>query len=488
MSRRNTGVYVSLLGLASAVACGVSDRNVQVVNPGGGAAGRSVGDAGSSGSDNASGAAGEGGSRTAPAAGDAGAGGEGGASCSASTCSGTCSPTGECQLVTVSFSGHVQHYEILEASYQSGVTVAAANIATTPPLESEPSGVDGTYSLTDVPRGAFLDLEMTWNQTVPNLDTLPAPLQKTVLAADSLGTDAVRTLDAQVVSFNWLAQVAVDCGIFPTLNDAIFESTGQFINPFWITRSTLLGNVRDASGAAQAGIKASDIEIVLTSTTGSQSNKDGDVTDTDAHPTKVCFLKAGPGGTTLIGGTGTATDSTGRFVMFRIRNDKKTGFGVAQVRVTGHAEQGLTFRSSGETATVQIGNGASIAPPPALTGSFKTDVYPIFSKFACVGCHSPGNPGFENSQPRGPMMLKADYSGSVDAVYAVVTATNGGDCSAPDKLERVCTNDPTNSLLAHMPFAEAPPTPEDHETTYFSSTADPYYQAIFQWIKGGAKP
>ncbi len=480
MAKRNTGVYVSLLGLASAVACGVSDRNVQV-GSGGDAGAQNVGEAGSSG------AAGEGGAKTAPG-GDAGAGGEGGASCSPSTCSGTCSPTGECELVTVSFTGHIQHYEILEQSYQPGVTVTAANIATKTPLQSAPSGTDGTYSLTDVPRGAFLDLEMLWGQAVPNLNTLPAPLQKTVLAADSLGTDATRTLDPQVVSFNWLAQVAVDCGIFPTLKDAVFESTGMYINPFWITRSTLLGNVRDASGAGQAGIKASDIEVVLTSTTGNQSNTDADATDTDAHPTKVCFLKSGPGGTTLIGGTGTTTDSTGRFVMFRVRNDKKTGFGVAQIRVTGHAEQGLTFRSSGEIATVQLGNGPSIAPPPALTGSFKTDVYPIFQKFACVGCHSPGNPGYEDSQARGPLHLKADYSGSVDAVYAVVTATDGGDCSAPDKLERVCTNDPTNSLLAHMPFAEAPPTIEDHETTYFSSTADPNYQAIFQWIKGGAKP
>ena len=137
--------------------------------------------------------------------------------------------------------------------------------------------------------------------------------------------------------------------------------------------------------------------------------------------------------------------------------------------------------------------GASCFPstcsaPPVVTRSFKTDVYPLFSKFACIGCHSPGNPGYQDSQARGPSQLKADFSGDADAAFAVVMATDGGDCSAPDKLERVCTNDPTNSLLAHMPFAEAPPTIEDHETTYFSSTADPNYQAIFQWIKGGAKP
>jgi hypothetical protein len=261
-------------------------------------------------------------------------------------------------------------------------------------------------------------------------------------------------------------------------------------------RTTVLVEVRDAQGKPMSGIKAADIELVLGATPPAlQSNTHLSALDVDPFPARVCFLQAASGGAVLKGGTATATDQTGRFIMFRVQNEKHTGNGAGEVRIKNLAAKPFSFRSSGQIAVVQMGAGDGFTPQPPKDRNFELDIYPIFRKYACRGCHSPAttttdgglaHPGYELSKERGPQKLKADYSGTPDEVYGVLMATNGGDCSAPDKLERVCTGAPEQSLLAHKPFAE-PPGQEDHETTLFYSADDPDYRAIVEWIGQGAK-
>ena len=54
---------------------------------------------------------------------------------------------------------------------------------------------------------------------------------------------------------------------------------------------------------------------------------------TTADATRLCFLQADPTGKFVVGGSATETDSTGRFVVFRLKNEEGYGFGIAEVRV-----------------------------------------------------------------------------------------------------------------------------------------------------------
>src|SRR5262249_50288669 len=101
----------------------------------------------------------------------------------------------------------------------------------------------------------------------------------------------------------------------------------------------------------------------------------------------------------------------------------------------------------------------------------------------------PDGAGYKDSDARGPDMVKADFSGTPDEVYAILTAANDDDCSDPLTPERICLKAPKASLLAKRPLRE-PPGPgvvQDHPTTAFDTEDDATYQTIVRWIEQGAQ-
>jgi hypothetical protein len=118
----------------------------------------------------------------------------------------------------------------------------------------------------------------------------------------------------------------------------------------------------------------------------------------------------------------------------------------------------------------------SPSPDPGMNGggtviSFSQDVVPIFSKRLCIQCHTGDGPG----KDEGGLAL----DGSISRIYRELTVA----ISPNFDTTRVDLNDPEKSLLLTMPGPEVDP----HPVVVFTSSADPDYQTILQWIRQGAK-
>ncbi|HEY5950270.1 MAG TPA: hypothetical protein VIV40_32475, partial [Kofleriaceae bacterium] len=117
-------------------------------------------------------------------------------------------------------------------------------------------------------------------------------------------------------------------------------------------------------------------------------------------------------------------------------------------------------------ATVVVTDGA----PPALPTnvSFANQVFPIFSKRGCVGCHSGNGPG----KDLGGLTL----DGSSNLVFKELTQENP---------LRAKTVNPETSLVLTMPSAETPS--DGHPNVTFTGPSDPDYIKILVWLREGAK-
>lgn len=387
-----------------------------------------------------------------------------------------CLQDGTCESPFVTMTGPSVQFP--SKNVVPGLSIKATNLL--PDQPSTTSDANGIYALGGLPPLSLVDLDLEWTgQTAPVF--LPLPLRTTRVSVRAEG-DAKHTKAATLtaVPFMWLAQVAVDCGIFPDLDAATGESEGG-VNPYWVQRSTVVLDWVDQ------GVKVSRDDVTVN--LGGLDNEHASPTDTDPQKTHLCFLNSS--------GSVTAdaqVTTPARAVMFRVRNPKGTGFGVAEARVTGFESRTVSLRSSGQIGVVTLGKGQPLGPQEPIQRTFEGDIVPLFKRYACIGCHSPPGadhpegtrPGYEKSKPRGPNQLRADFSGDADALYAVLTATDGGDCATPESSERVCVDAPEASLFAHKPFIE-PPGSEDHQMGYFASPHDPDYRAIVEWIQQGAQ-
>jgi hypothetical protein len=109
----------------------------------------------------------------------------------------------------------------------------------------------------------------------------------------------------------------------------------------------------------------------------------------------------------------------------------------------------------------------TFAPPTNV--SYLQQVFPIFARRGCVGCHAEGNgPGRE----QGGLTLNNDANN----VYRELTQ---------ERVGRVVIAAPDTSTLLTMPSRESPP--DRHPNVTFTSPLDPDYQLIRVWIAEGAK-
>ncbi len=286
-----------------------------------------------------------------------------------------------------------------------GATVSVTNLA--PPLFSPSTDGLGSYAIGNVP--AFTTLDVSTVYADPDSPVFVPPSLATTRSRYSVGEGPTETLDLDAVRFTWLAQTAFECGIFASVQDATGESTGS-INPYWLQRSTLVGTLKDEAGSPRSGIQKEDITVWL----GGFANSDGNPADSDAYPATLCFLDD-PGDGRLIGTSSTTSTSTGAFVMFRLRDDVfGVGFGEAEIDVAGFAPSTLNLITSGNIGVADVWEdpNAPVDAGAPIDVDFETDVYPIFTNYGCVGCHSAGGVGDVDLGG-----YPADFSGAPEEAY-----------------------------------------------------------------------
>ena len=364
----------------------------------------------------------------------------------------------------------------------NNVTVAITS--TKALLQSNATGLDGRYSIGSVPLGSLIDFNLTLPQVLPGTQTsIPLTLATSVTTA--IGNQTAATFDLPFVSYAWLANVAYQCGVYATASAAVM--TSGHVNFDFTQRTTVLGTLLDAAGHPVAGVSQGGIVVTqVANAMEPYPNTNDNPADTDhglaAH---VCFLDVDTGTGQYVGTTGTTSTATGRFVMFRVRNARGTGEGTARVSATGFSSQTVILDSSAYIGVVTLTAGMD-AVPTVQTRSFENDVYPLFTKYACIGCHSKGNDGYEMSTPRGPNGLHLDLSDTPTNVWTALTTGGYTGCDNAATPARVCPPSADASLLLKKPLAETGGTPPDHANSSFRTTDDPDYRIIHDWIMLGA--
>ncbi len=370
---------------------------------------------------------------------------------------------GECLLTEVEVAGTAVFHDQIAPSPAAGVTIVVTNIEAA--TMAGPTGADGAYSLTGIPPGTLLDLEIGLDQDEPVF--VPASMHtRTQIRVEN---DTPVPYDAPIVTYAHMAQVAFECGLFPTLEAAIGNGA---VNVYFAQRSTLFGRLVDDEGNGVATVSRAALQVDL----GGFVNIHDNLLDTNANPAHVCFLDEDVSGR-WVGTTDTASNDTGRFVMFRVRDPGGTGQGSATVRASGFDDAAVNLRSTGNIGVVDLRRNDDPIPR-----DFAIDVYPIFTTYACVGCHTAGGP---------PEAVRAGFAADWSlAPTQVWQNLVGPGTTCPDPLNpvRVCTDDPEISLLVTNPLFDIIGMEDVHPVDIFPSIDDPAMQVIIQWIEQGAQP
>ena len=367
---------------------------------------------------------------------------------------------------------------------QQALPLVTITLTSVDPPVTVTSGNDGSYTIPDLAPGTVLEFKLTVAQ--------PPPVSQTQLdtryIAGTTGTSDI-VLDLPVVQFRWLAQVSVDCGIFLTINEALFEPGGTTnVNPYFVRRSTIIGQVLDANGSP-ASLDRADISILI----GSFTNFNQNPADTDAFPATLCFLAPNTA-TGQFKGVTDPVSNTGRFVLFRARNDLGTGAGSGQVRIPGFPAGDINVASGTiGFSHMKVGEGESL---PARLRTFERDIYHFFrdANYRCAQlCHFPptdpndpdtGGLGWKNAPLReGPnaVFYRADWSASAQEVYDNLTKPFDTNCMLGGaNVARVCKAKPDESLLYRKPGGLA------MHGGIEPGTDDLFVKTILQWVTDGA--
>lgn len=373
----------------------------------------------------------------------------------------------------VTVSGNVIPVDSTTAAPKPNVRIALTSLPAAE-LVRVTSNASGAYTLPDLDVNTALELEMSFEQTNP---TVPSGVLVTRFLAGN--ASQTMTLDVPVVDYHWLAKVAFECGIFPSLAEATYQdvqnSTG--VNFYYISRSTVIVEVQNEDGTP-APVNRSDIVVSVDGYMNSHETPD----DTEFLPrAHVCFLE--PDSTGVFKGVDTDRGTSGRFVVFRVRDAGGTGAGFARVLLPGFPPGAVNLRSSGSVGYVRIRQGEGPEPLPSRPITFEQDIYPLFTELTCVACHRPGGPGYEMGMIRGG--FRADFSGTVDQVFEVLTAPPSEGCDTGAVQARVCTAKPEASLLYTKPRLETGSEPSDHKGIAFPEDTLAL-KLILEWIRNGA--
>jgi hypothetical protein len=361
-----------------------------------------------------------------------------------------------------------------------GVTVKLVSVD---PPQSVTTGADGSYSFSGLPPDTPLRFDVSVMQVNPD----PQGLDTQILAGNTTTMDAV--IDLPIVEYAWLAKVAFQCGIFPTLDAALYDPGTMNVNSYFKVRSTVVGEVLNADLSPATAFDRADVAVVLRSPASmvDYTNFQGNPDSMTAMGVTVCFLEP-DNGLGEFKGVNEDTATTGRFVMFRVRNDTGTGTGTGAVNIPSFPAGPLNV-SAGTIgfARMVVGVGDSL---PARKRGFARDVYHWFADKQCSAlCHKPGGLGFMKAPVRlGPdgTMYPADWSGLPSDVFDRLTKPVATGCEQgvdPDTRARVCLAAPKNSLLYLNPTGKG-----THEGTNDLTDDDPMIVNIVGWITDGALP
>lgn len=343
---------------------------------------------------------------------------------------------------TVTVSGRVVPAESLDASLAlADVTVRLTSLD---PSQEVITEAGGTYSFSGLQPGTPIAFNLSVPQTDPNVQGLLDTLYV-------VGTTGMKDLelDLPLVQYRWLAKVAFQCGIFKSLDEALFEPGTMNLNNYFLTRATIIGQVLEEDGNP-AKLDRRDISVVIDEFLNDNQNTSDDA----PRPATLCFLEPDE----LTGefrGVKASETTSGRFVMFRARNELGTGTGMGEVRIPGLPPGALNV-SSGSIGFVHIQLGDGM-PLPERPRTFERDVYHFFTDKTCnAECHRPPDGiGYVTAPERpGPdgLTYRADWSASVDEVFDNLTKPFDTDCALGDETAaRVCRAMPTASLLYRKP-------------------------------------
>ncbi len=378
--------------------------------------------------------------------------------------SGVCQSDGECLLEAVTVRGIVYDYSTIAREPVADATVQITNVLDAP--TAEPTMADGVYEFEGLVPGTLLDLQPLYDQNASFV--IPAALTSRI--STQVPNDQPHTVDVPVVPYEWMAQVAFECGLFPTLEEATGDGS---VNAYFIQRSTLFGQLVDSDGNGIETVTKAALRARL----GEWSNFQDNLLDLDTEPTEVCFLDADVDTGTYVGTDDDFSNDTGRFVMFRLRSNGGFGQGQLSVSASGFNEQYTTFSSSGNIGVVDM-----VRNDEPITRDFAIDVYPVFQTYGCVECHTAGGPpeavraGFE-----------ADWSLSPREVWELLVGP-GTECPDAGNPVRICTDNPEASLFVQRPLTDLPGMPDVHPVDIFTSIESPMVQIMLEWIEQGAQP
>lgn len=304
--------------------------------------------------------------------------------------------------------------------FQSDAEVTgAASITTTALVPLPRITVEGAaFTLDGVPENSVFQV----------LASVPTTHRATYSQLITVISDDVDGVQVKTVSEQFLGTLATGFGLTPSA-----------------AKGVLLLHLVDGAGAAKAGVTAGN--IVLANAQGATGPK---------------FLDANMMPAT----TATSTSASGWVVFFEVPPGVISLATAATATVTLDMASSAVAAGTVTIADVKVTDGA----PPALPTnvSFSQQVFPIFSKRGCVGCHSGNGPG----KDLGGLTL----DGSSNLVFKELTQENP---------LRAKTVNPETSLVLTMPSAETPS--DGHPNVTFTGPSDPDYIKILVWLREGAK-
>jgi hypothetical protein len=420
--------------------------------------------------------------------------------------SGVCVMTsGACQALNVDLQGRVLRFETVAETPVEGASLEIDNLNPVVMFDNTPAS--GEYNLDQIPAGSLVHIDVDVDEGWVG-DTSPA--FRTVHELD-VGLISPLDRDLELVSYQWLAQVALDCGAYdfganPTIWDVLCNDggdgvaepgcsgPGEGVGTFFLTRSTIVGTLLDVDGTSlyQGSLSKSVMSAIVDNNGTEEANVEGNPNDTDPNPFSVCWLKESGG--EYVGGPEDA-NSTGKFVMFRARNASGLGVGGASVEASGFLNGDALLASTGAAAVVTMQRNDD-----PITRDFAVDVYPMFQTYGCVNCHNTGGIGAENGERAG---FKADWSLSPQEVYdnlvgpgtvcnltvPIDDPTWGSDPGKSSGRLRICANRSEESLVVIRPVAGLPTVATDvHPIDIFPSADHPQMIAFREWVDQGANP
>ncbi len=373
---------------------------------------------------------------------------------------------------TVTVSGRAVPAEIVDTS-QLALANVTVDLTSLDPSQEVITAASGAYSFSGLQPGTPIAFNLSVPQTNPNVQGL---LDTLYVVGTTEMSDI--TLDLPVVQYQWLAKVAFQCGIFPSLTAALFDPGTMNLNDYFLTRATIIGQVFEEDGS-RAALDRSDISVVIDDFVNRHQNP----ADTLPQPATLCFLEPDPQ-TGEYRGVNEDQTTSGRFVLFRARNTLGTGSGMGEVQIPGFPPGELNV-SSGSIGFVHIRRGDSTALPERQF-TFERDIYHFFKDKTCADvCHRPPNGIAYLTAPMRPgpngLTYPADWSASVDAVFDNLTKPFDTNCAmGGDSAARVCLAMPTASLLYQKPGGLI------FHSGLNLGTKDEMVVSILRWIEDGA--